>query len=144
MVIQGDRGLQDRQLMGISFASRGRDPPRNLPGPDTNRCKCCRPVEMLDSFDKADVFGEHHELHDVATNTASEATPGLGHWKDAQVGTAAVGVEGTAPQQAAALSSELDAETGDHVFDGMRLLEDIDVDPSCTIVGARRTDGHAG
>jgi hypothetical protein len=51
-------------------------------------------------------------------------------------------VKRTAPEQAATLPLELDAVACNDVFDGMRQLECVGVDPPRSIGGAGNLDGH--
>ena len=99
--------------------------------------------EALHRFDKADVFGEHDELHHVASYAASEAIPAVRQAEDVQIWTPAVGVEQTASDEGAPLSLELDAVAGDDMFNRMRLFQRSRVDPSRSIGDDARVDGHA-
>src|SRR5205814_1115852 len=98
--------------------------------------------EALHRHRKADVFDEHDELHHVAALAASEAVPTSRGWKNRQVWASCVGMQRTSSEKRSSLSLELDAVASHDIFDGMRLLEDIHVDPSRSINDGAGVNGH--
>ncbi|HYW90427.1 MAG TPA: hypothetical protein VFB50_21840, partial [Chloroflexota bacterium] len=91
--------------------------------------RAAQPVHRLA---EAKLYGKHDEFEHVATDTTSEAPPGLGGGEHMQIWTTAVCVKWTPTDERAPLPFELDSIPSDNIFDRVGMFQRSGVNPSCS------------
>jgi hypothetical protein len=85
--------------------------------------------ELFDGLAESDAFDPGDQRHNVSTDAAAVAPPGLRLARiNVEVGSPTVRVEWASADQRAALDFQLDAVARSHLLDPNRLLQGVGVD----------------
>jgi hypothetical protein len=125
-MVDSGRGLQSREFVIVTVFKPARHW-RGYGGVSWRKVGGSGTTQALDGLSEANALSELDEANGVAPDITAKAMPGTRVCPDIKVGSTAIGMERTASDRGAALSTEFDAVTSDDIMDWIRVFQRVDV-----------------